>query len=600
MANDVEIKSKIVVDTGDGEEKVSRLKSAIKGAGGETGALGGTFGKLKESIANLPGPTGQATQSVGLFTQALNVLKAHPIVGIVILLAGLIMALWKRFSEMEAVSDTLGAAWANLSGIFDTFLNKILAPLIEGFSKFVGWIVEGVDYIVGKFSPALAEAGKQSEKLAKQLDDLEDQESKSAVARERANRLMQEAREKAADANLPIKERIAALKEAAKIERETLEESIQNNITHARIIIAQSALKIGATEKEIEAIKKMSSVELDALRIKMLAEGKIKKDELNKSVAFLINAESEGATLAKIEKKTQSQISSIQSEENNKRKAATDKVRSERENAEKEFTSFMEKEHERRLKLGMNAADVELYELNKKYERIHEIAKKYGLSEKQLNELRIQDDVDYINKSVKGEESKWTFKAEAMSNFIPKQIEMNTTIVANNDAANKLDLANARMTADQKQAIYAQIGNAMSAFSELVGRETVAGKAMAIATATINTYLAASKALAADYSTFGPAALAAKIAAVASTIAMGLAQVKSIAGTQVPGKSSTSSLAVAAPLTPPATTTALDQSTINSIGNAAAGGVNRAFVLDADITNNAERNARINRAARLG
>lgn len=264
----------------------------------------------------------------------------------------------------------------------------------------------------------------------------------------------------------------------------------------------------------------------------------------------------------------------------------------------------MEKEHERRLKLGMNAADVELFELSKKYEKIYEIAKKYGLSEKQLTELKIQDDVDYINKTVQNEEKKWNFKADAMANFIPKQIEMNTTLVANNDAANKTDLENTKMTAEQKKALYGQLGNTIAAFSDLVGRETVAGKAMAIANATINTYLAATEALKANYGAFGPAAMVARVAAVAATIASGIAQIKGIAGAQVPGKGSSSStptLSVTAPLTPRvAMPTTLDQAAINGIRNAAVGGTNRAFVLDADIKDNDERNARINRAARLG
>ena len=46
--------------------------------------------------------------------------------------------------------------------------------------------------------------------------------------------------------------------------------------------------------------------------------------------------------------------------------------------------------------------------------------------------------------------------------------------------------------------------------------------------------------------------------------------------------------------------TQLNQASIQGIGNAAAGGVNRAFILEADINNSNERQVRLQRAARLG
>jgi hypothetical protein len=46
--------------------------------------------------------------------------------------------------------------------------------------------------------------------------------------------------------------------------------------------------------------------------------------------------------------------------------------------------------------------------------------------------------------------------------------------------------------------------------------------------------------------------------------------------------------------------TQLNAARIAGIGNAAAGGLNRAYVLEADITNTSERQFRLQRAARLG
>ena len=77
-----------------------------------------------------------------MLTNALNVLKAHPIIAVFAGLVGIVVALFQRFKNMEAVSDSLGKAWGTLSGIFDKFVNGILTPLIDGFTKLVGFIYQ--------------------------------------------------------------------------------------------------------------------------------------------------------------------------------------------------------------------------------------------------------------------------------------------------------------------------------------------------------------------------------------------------------------------------------------------------------------------------
>jgi hypothetical protein len=74
-----------------------------------------------------------------------------------------------------------------------------------------------------------------------------------------------------------------------------------------------------------------------------------------------------------------------------------------------------------------------------------------------------------------------------------------------------------------------------SDLSDIMGRETAAGKAMAIAGATIDTYQAANKALDADYGIFGPVAQIARFIAVTATIARGIKNVKAIASVKTPG-----------------------------------------------------------------
>jgi hypothetical protein len=143
-----------------------------------------------------------------------------------------------------------------------------------------------------------------------------------------------------------------------------------------------------------------------------------------------------------------------------------------------------------------------------------------------------------------------------------------------------------------------------SNLTQALGKDTVAGKAVAVAEATINTYLAASKALT-GIKKGNPLGAILAITQAAAVIATGIKSVKAIVATKVPGTSSGSAASipsvsnitaqVAAPLEPQADTTQLNQASINAVGNASS----RAYVLDSDITNNRDRITRLNRAARI-
>ncbi len=153
---------------------------------------------------------------------------------------------------------------------------------------------------------------------------------------------------------------------------------------------------------------------------------------------------------------------------------------------------------------------------------------------------------------------------------------------------------------DSKNELLQRSSELLSTYANIVGKQTIAGKILAIASATIDTYQAAAKALKADYSVFGPAAFIARAASVAATIAIGIKNVKAIASVKVPGSSggsvpSVSSGTVSAPLMPQLQTTTLNQNQVNQIGNAAA----RAYVLETDVSTNSERVRRFNRQARI-
>ena len=152
--------------------------------------------------------------------------------------------------------------------------------------------------------------------------------------------------------------------------------------------------------------------------------------------------------------------------------------------------------------------------------------------------------------------------------------------------------------AAQKVATTKAIGDAMGQLSEIIGKETAVGKGLAVAQATINTWLGATEVLRAKSTLPEPIGTISKIVNVAAIVASGIKSVKSILATKVPGGGGGGGSAPSmpnAPLTPQVQTTQLNQGQVNQLASATT----RAFVLESDVSGNQERIRRINRAARI-
>ena len=155
--------------------------------------------------------------------------------------------------------------------------------------------------------------------------------------------------------------------------------------------------------------------------------------------------------------------------------------------------------------------------------------------------------------------------------------------------------------AEAKKTQLTQISSALSSLAELAGKETAAGKGLAVAAATISTY---QNAVAAYSSAFKPVptqaspVLGAVYAGIA--VAQGIANVKKILSVKVPngggGGTAPSPVSIPnAPLAPQLQTTSLNQGQINQLSSATT----RAFVLESDVSGNQERITRLNRASRI-
>ena len=363
-----------------------------------------------------------------------------------------------------------------------------------------------------------------------------------------------------------------------KLEKATIRgnESIEARI---KILTAQ-----GGKEKEIYALSKQQGEnELTFLRAKLKTKEGLNAEELKK----FRDLKTQQAVLDANEQK---RIENNAKQAGEKSKAISDKLAEEEAarlqnqiNEEKKLTELLLAEYDKRRKDAKNAKI---------------------LTQKELNQLDAQDAADKAAKQKEIDDKRIADQLKVVAsttNFTLQAIQ--TQQKATEDSAKNVNSVNKWLASEDKKRLDAKVADtesALSLLSAIVDQNSVAGKAIAVAQAIINTYQGATRALA-QGGTLG-------FVGAGAVIAAGLVNVRKILSTNVPsakgtgtvgGGASAPSISAGAPIAPPqpqAQTTSLDNRTINAIGNQAV----RAYVIENDVTSNQQRIAAIRQRARFG
>lgn len=624
---DVEIKARLSVDTNQATNNLKSIKNEVAGTGG-------SFTNLKSELKNLGPELAKAAGASNIFNQALNVLKANPIILVLSALAGVIVVLFERFKKMEAVTDSLGKVAGIVSGVFERFLNGVLTPLIDGFTKIVELVGDGLITVFDALGISSKETAERFGEITEALDDLEDSQRDSAIAMAESNRKLMEAREVAADANVPIKDRIAALREAARIEKEELDKVVEYNRQKASLTMESIAMEMGARDSLIKKIRDGSLESLKAARAELMAMKNVDKEKLSQIDAMIIAADNAAAQSAKIATKTQKQITGIEREEQSKRDAANKEAESKRKAAAKEREIAIKKEGEDRKKAVeeaekyihdaelslMNKFDADRVKAREEYQKKIEALRKVGFEDISAITREYRNALAAIEEArradqLKKDQDKEAKKKEKQDKDIARMqaglARMNAVITEAQEAQKQTSEAFLSWKEGQAQRDIGLVSDATNIISEIAGRQSKAGKAFAVANALIGTYSSAQAAYNSQMPPPGvpdPSAPIRAAIAAGVAIASGLLRVKTILAVQTPGGGGISANipgggnAASAPLspTPMQTYTTLNPNSIQAVGNAAAGGSARAYVVESDIANGQERIERLNRAARIG
>jgi len=468
----------------------------LESAGGPVGALGGALNKLKVS-----------TQSFGA------ALKATGIGLIVGLLGGLVAA----FSQTEGAMKKFEPLLIAMEQIFGGIL-EALQPLINGFIELA---IQVMPYVTKAFKvvySAVTAVFQSLGKLGSAVVKLFQGDFKGAWE----------------DAKSSVT-------------------SFSDNYEAATERFDKGAAKMTKTQKKnLKEQKDDRDKYLQELIKQLDAEQKLKEGQLNKEKAIAMqSAFGEEQKLA-VEQQFAQKSYDLQVAALNKKQALYKKdsaewkaLQAEKENAEGEFinttTANTEKQKELAKARAQAIVDFEV-ELAKRLQELAEekAAKDLALADRDRAGKANLIEADYQLKRAKGEAS---FQDDLDVFTKARELDRATLVAhkATNDELEAFDKQTAagriqieQATQDAKLGV---ISNALGSVASLVGENTVAGKALAVAQAGIDTYAGANKALAAYPPPFGAIA-------AGTVIAAGLMNVRKILSTQlpkIPGSKSSSS-----------------------------------------------------------
>jgi hypothetical protein len=355
------------------------------------------------------------------------------------------------------------------------------------------------------------------------------------------------------------------------------------------------------TKKEIDALDNKIKI-LQSLNGKEEEIYKAKKERIEKEISLI-----KGATAEEIKNKKslQADLEVLANNEANR-------VKKKNEDIAKENEAARLKEQERNQASVKANNDFEL----QLQQRLMQLDEEKATKKRELDFQNTQNlitDLDYQNELLDNDFAEDQQRLANKEAYIAelKAIELSNLNLTEKEridiiskyAKQEQDIDKAITTSkkSQKEAQVKETIKLMGQLTDFVGKDTIAGKALGIATATINTYQGASEALKQKSTLPSPFDVIAKVANVASIIATGIKTVKSISAVQLPngggggGMPSMSNIAPIMPQIPTAQVTQLNQQSINDIGNQAV----RAYVVESDVTSNQQRMASIKQRARF-
>lgn len=485
-------------------------------------------------------------------------------IGIFLIALGLIVSNWddirksieKAFPAFKNIGDVFNKLKQYAFGAGEVIKNYLLMPF-----KALGKVLQG------DFKGALAEmkngvnvVGNFQKGAAKEAQDQADEAAKIKLEKQIAANEKSLEVQKAAGKDTYNSE-LALLKQKQKLykdDKEKLAETQQDirvlNASHNKKLSDEAKAK---SEKDAAA-RKAAQEKLDAENKANADARKNAIKTLNQQIEDLEDDTAqekldrqksrEWQELESLKGKTDEEIKILTAAHEKKfkllqdalNKEAKEKDEKEKEDLQKQIdgtSKEIQAEIDKNTKKKALSDEDNLVELKKLYVQLQtELDLKQDALVKEFKQKQAADLIAYEAEYGKGEayQSLKTEQGEQLKTLIDSQGKEDVALKEQfKDAKKKIDDTEEE---DQKKKV-AAIGQTLATASELLGENTMAGKALAIAATTISTYQSAVSSYKSMVEAIpGPAGIAAGGVAAAASVVSGLATVKKIVSVKVPSK----------------------------------------------------------------
>jgi len=558
--------------------------------------------QFDDALAGLPGPAGAAGNAIKGVDGAFKLLVANPIVAVIAAAVGIFLALKKSLestAEGQATLNRVSQAFSSVLGPILATLESVAVPLFNGLA----FVIEKVGAAFAFFAESLGIAPEKIKEATLSVDKVQQEANKQEADR---NKEAQENRDKAEQ------ERQQKAKEAA-AKRKQIQDDANKILTEAELS-ALSDRDRELKEREMRFDEEKKKLKLAGVKDLSKFEEEYRKDVAN------INKKYDDEDVKREEEKAK-------------------KLEDERKKAQKQ--AFDDEKLALDLRKSQGLLNEEEYQL-----ALFNIKKKYAEDGKALTQAEIDENNRQTEIAKNNAQNLYNDKQELLFaevadaqtgraltfqeelNFFDKKRSLDREgLVASKASAAALlafdkETAKARTDIERAQQAtkLAIVSDALGTIAEAVGKETVAGKALSVAQAVINTYVGANKALATYPPPFGAIA-------AGTVILAGLLNVRKIVSTKIPAppgaksapadtSSSVASGGGGSAAAPPAQNVAQNLIPVIGASQASAGSaiantlnstfaqnVNRpvqAFVVSGDVSSAQQLERRRNNAAQLG
>jgi hypothetical protein len=406
-------------------------------------------------------------------------------------------------NRFEAIIDTLGFLGSAFKKVFSGDFTGALEEAKKAGSSYID-AVTGVKNSIDKasesvknFTKEIVDDANAASKIADQRANAEKKARDLIVERAEAERKIAELREKAVNKDkFTAQERIKFLEEAGRVSDELAAKEVQ---------VAKLRLEAKQTENALT---------------------KSNKDDLNEAAqleASVIQLETQRLNL---QKRLSTELLTSRREVTAEEKADL-----------KELSDLKKTLRDAEAVSEQEKRELELIKIQEHYDNLIAQANENNIKTDELEAAR--DEAKRLKQEVFDKQDE-----EKRKKKLKDEEETSQAVI---------DIAKAEAKAKQEN--LAKVGNALSSFSEIAGKETAAGKALAIASTLIQTYQSAQSSYAslAGIPIVGPALGA---AAAGAAVFAGMKQIQNIKKTKVPkgsggGGASAGGASVSAAPTPP-------------------------------------------------